>query len=110
MAVPFIRDLLPTGSDINIMCDSQAAILALEEVDTKSLGVKHCKNELSSLGRTHNITINWIKAHVNHKGNELADRAAKTGAQLQESDDTPLSNAYVKTLINDALYRTWDRR
>ena len=73
MAVPFIRHIFPEGSDINIICDSQAAIQALEEVDTKSLGVKHCKNALNSLGRTRNITINWIKAHVNHKGNKLAD-------------------------------------
>ena len=92
------------------MCDSQAAIIALKEVNTLSNMEKRTNDALNRLGENYKICIKWIKAHVNHKGNEIADRAAKTGSQLQTREDVPLSQAFVKDLINKDMYEAWNRR
>ena len=92
------------------MSDSQAALKALQNIETHSKLVKLTKESLNTLGESHNVTLQWIKAHVNNKGNEIADRAAKTGSQLDPSIETECGKAHVKRLINEELYRTWNRR
>ena len=78
MAAPLIKEMVEHGAKVNIMCDSQAAIKALDETTTKSKLVLLAKQALNSLGDTVDITINWIKPHVNHKGNEMADELVPT--------------------------------
>ena len=46
---------------------------------TTSKTVKEIKQAITK-GLHTNITIKWIKAHVGHYGNELADQLAKDGA------------------------------
>ena len=62
------------------------------------------------LGEDYDITLNWIKAHVNHKGNEMADILAKTGSRLTCAEPTPISQATIKETIRQEMYREWDRR
>ena len=57
------------GSVVNIMCDSQAALLAMDNEETKSLLVKQTKLLMNNLGQDYDLTLNWIKAHVNNKEN-----------------------------------------
>ena len=109
-AIPFIREEIKPGETIQIMCDSQAAIKALDSTDTTSEMVLRTKELLNNLGKDYVITINWIKAHVEHKGNELADILAKTGCGLTPEEETPVSYAHVKATINQKLYQEWDRR
>ena len=110
MAVPFIESTFETGSEIAIMCDSQAAIKAIQEIDTTSMMVKLTKAALNRLGEHYTVCVNWIKAHVDHKGNEMADIIAKAGCSLNPEQITPLSSAHVKTLVKEELYKAWDRR
>ena len=78
------------GKHINFYVDSQAAILALNKYIVTSAAVAASKNKLSELGDSNKVTINWIKAHVGHKGNEIADRLAKRGANLIDDIDEPI--------------------
>ena len=110
MAVPYIKETGPYGSSANIMCDSQAAIKALQEIDTSSITVNRTKLALDRLGEDYDICIHWINAHVNHKGNEMADVLAKTGCALRVNEATPVSRAYVKSIITDRMYEEWNRR
>ena len=73
MATSIIRDCIAPGELINIMCDSQAALRALENVDIKSKVALETIQALNSLGKDYTVSLHWIKAHVNHKGNEMAD-------------------------------------
>ena len=109
-AIPFIKEAITPGEAIRIMCDSQAAIKALESIDTTSGMVLRTKEALNDLGKNYNVEIHWIKAHVDHRGNELADILAKTGCNLKTDNDTPVSYAHIKATINQKMYDEWDRR
>ena len=56
------------------------------------------------------VVINWIKAHVNHKGKEIADQATKAGSKLTQIDEIPVSYAFIKDSIKQDMYSEWDRR
>ena len=59
---------------IKILVDSQAALKALCSKDIKTEMVRRTVEELSKLGfEIPQLTLTWIKAHVGHEGNELAD-------------------------------------
>ena len=99
-----------TRKSIVILVDSQAAVLALDNYDTNSQLVRLTKNALKELSSEHDISIQWIKARVNNKGNEIADRVAKTGSKLTPSVDIEPGKAFVKKLVDDHLYVKWNRR
>ena len=110
MAIAFLREMVEPGTTIHIMSDSQAAIKALENIDTKSQMVLKTKEALNLLGQDYIVVISWIKAHVNHKGNEMADTLAKAGCKLPPNNETPLSYAHIKEVIKEKMYNEWDRR
>ena len=59
---------------VKIFCDSQAALLALHKRTVRSQLAQETMERLDELGqRGVVISLVWIKAHVNHEGNELAD-------------------------------------
>ena len=105
-----LKDNIPIGSEVVFMVDSQAAILALQNVDTSSQLVKQAKDALNKVGNDYTISIQWIKAHVNNKGNEIADQVAKTGSRLIPHTEIKCGKAYVKKLVSDEMYTEWDRR
>ena len=95
--------------------DSQAAIKALDKFDTKNKLVANCKRKINQLARRNTVSLNWIPAHVGHRGNEVADRLAKRGAALPEPDRIPpIPVSAVKQEIfrweQSAHRKTWRRR
>ena len=60
--------------------DSQAAIKALTKPScTKNTYLTYLIKE-----KKKNITLNWIKAHVGHKQNKVADTLAKEGTKTMK--------------------------
>ena len=55
------------------------------------------------------LTLAWTKAHVGTPGNELADAAAKTGADdiHMEEQNTPLPKIFSRDLIREAIRAKW---
>ena len=104
------EDVIPEGSDIVLMIDSQAGIKVLENVDTKSNLVKQTKTALNELGEFYNISIHWIKTHVGNKGNENADQAAKSGCNLPEKFEILNGQEYIKSLIKEEMEKEWNIR
>lgn len=91
-------------------CRLPGAIKALDNHDTRCTTLKLAREALNSLGSTYQLEIHWVKAHVNNKGNEIADRAAKTGCTLKNKIETKYSRACVKQIVNDQLYKEWNVR
>ena len=96
---------------LKIFSDSQAAILALHNTQIKSLSVLETLEYVETLAhRVRKMTIAWIKAHVNHEGNEAADEAAKEGANGGEGVRKMAALrpwAQIKTDIDGYIRNKW---
>ena len=95
---------------MNILSDSQAALQALANIQVTSKSVGAAIKALTRLGSRITVYLNWIKAHVNHPGNEKADQLAKEGSQLKQVKDYPLSQQACKTMIDEYIYAEWNKR
>ena len=68
-------------SYVKILCDSQAAILALDCKEVRSRTVQRTIEALNAVADiTYSTRLEWVKAHIGIEGNEEADKAAKEGA------------------------------
>jgi hypothetical protein len=55
-----------------------------------------------------NIHLNWVPGHMNIKGNELADQAAKKGTELQKaSTEKYVSLSFIKRKIKESALIEW---
>jgi hypothetical protein len=65
------------GADKRIMTDSLSNIVAQEETFTRGNSEKMVLKDLMAEEGS-NLKLMWVLAHVSIKGNETADKAAKT--------------------------------
>jgi hypothetical protein len=59
------------------------------------------------------VTINWIKAHVGHEGNERADALAKEGTTKMNYNAEPIipvPRSWIKGKIHAYLTKEWTSR
>ena len=94
---------------VDIYVDSQAALLALANVNIKSQLVLDTVQLLNDAGIGNSITLHWIKAHAGHPGNERVDLLAKMGAQnlsMERICPAPPSSL-IKSLIKEKMHLHW---
>ena len=75
--------------------------------------IQNTRKALNEAAKTRHITIRWIKAHVNHYGNELADILAKDGAQglgTEPFRTIPLSASTFNTAVDQYMVTKWNER
>ena len=73
-------------SYLKILCDSQAAIRALDSHNVRSLTVLKTIDAMNSVAElTISTRLEWVKAHIGIEGNEEADKAAKEGADTMDT-------------------------
>ena len=111
MGAEYLYDLVE-GREIIFKVDSQAAIKALESRETNSRITNDAFRVLKTLAKENRVRIEWIKAHVGHEGNELADDAAKKAADLPpEAESRPpkreLWNA-IETITRERWQQRWE--
>ena len=93
---------------VKILTDSQSALRTLDSMDFKSTMALKTAEALKNLKwRTKGCTIAWVKAHIGTPGNEVADSAARQGAEnivnkLQKMN-TPLPGKTAKLEIDNAI-------
>ena len=94
---------------VKFFLDSRSALQALDSHKLKSLVVQEAVEALNTLGKlTKRVTLNWIKAHNQHEGNERADQMANIAANCQEEMLTvPVSLKLFKSHIKTAFYADW---
>ena len=96
--------------EVNFYVDNQAALKALQASTITSHLVLETKLALEELGNARMIKLNWIKAHVGHPGNELADQAAKAGSQssrFPKDVNIGQAKAKAKQIIRTARDKAW---
>ena len=102
--------LLATANNrlmITFYVDSQAALMALKSTTIRSSVVLNCVRSLDALGEFTRVSLRYVKAHVGHSGNELADDMAKEGAANLDNVHgpdplVPVSDTYSKRFLADA--------
>ena len=82
---------------IHIRSDSAASIKALHKRNSNSATIKNCNKELNMLAINNTVTVEWVKAHIGIKGNEIADSLAKEGCSGTPNNcNTPIPNSMIK--------------
>jgi len=89
-----------------IFSDSQAAIKRLKNSSLKS-GQYYIQSIRKWAEKLQNnniqMQLEWVPGHMNIKGNELADKAAKKGTKLQRTAiESYISIAYIKRKIKES--------
>jgi ribonuclease HI len=65
---------------VSICSDSLAALKALGAVRTTSQLVRQCQEALNDISTRHAVGLYWVPGHAGVRGNETADRLARSGS------------------------------
>ena len=101
------------NSDLTILTDSQALIKAINTHEVNSSCINQLRTELKAHSEKRSINIKWIKAHIGHPGNEMADELAKDGASGL-GNGPPIqvgsSNKVISSEVNAKMEELWKIR
>ena len=89
MAATYMISRDVTNKFVQFYIDSQSAIKALKSYLVFTKCVCECKRILNKLSEQNTVCLNWIPGHEGQLGNEIADRLAKRGADLQTEGMEP---------------------
>ena len=96
---------------MDIYCDSQAAILALNSITIQSELVDQTIEVLNQASqKLGSLTIRWIRGHQRYIGNERADLMARRGRDkliFPEPDSPKIAKATMKSEIELAARKLW---
>ena len=102
---------IPFFSSVCIFSDSLSSIQALQNNESKNRIVIETVGKLNRAAELVHITIRWVKAHVDHMGNERADELAKEGAEADLRDPEPdlpkMPFSKMKALMHSKALEVW---
>ena len=86
--------------------------MAIQNPFVESRTVKYALDLLNSASKkVKSLTLHWVKAHIGIPGNELADGAAKAGAEVSDLKiNLPLPQTYFNMVLDDITRKAWDNR
>jgi ribonuclease HI len=95
-----------------IFSDSQAAIKRLKKSNLKAgqyyvQSIKNWTKKFQDIAIQ--LHLEWVPGHMNIRGNELADKAAKKGTELQYiTSESYISLAFIKRKIRETGLTNWN--
>ena len=96
---------------VNLYTDNQAVLMALENPFVNSKLVQDTSTLLNEVVRWTgaNVTLNWVRGHSGHTGNEIADGLAAEGTQLEQIVvDQPFeAESAVKRRLKTGFINIW---
>ena len=76
---------------VSICSDSQAALKAPQTAKTTSTLVRQCQQALNDISTRHAVRLYWVPGHARVRGNETADRLARSGSDQRFIGPEPFS-------------------
>jgi len=104
-AVIYTKENLKEYPKVLICSDSKSALEALTNISrsgTRSREVASCYKELVTIPTGQEIVLQWVPAHVDIHGNDIADRAAKDGTTIEDPFtccETPIQIMMIEEVI-----------
>jgi ribonuclease HI len=98
---------------VDIITDSKAALMALDNINTASKIVMDCMKALDNLSLSVIVKLHWTKAHVGYEGNEKADQLAKEGTKMinyMAEPLLPVPKSWIRQKIQRTLLQEWTNR
>ena len=92
-------------SHIVFLTDCKSAIQNLQSPSEKL--ERDTLQQLKDLSQNAQVTVQWIPAHCGLSGNETADKLAKSGSRLEQTNP-PISYREAKTAIKSQYKKLWD--
>jgi hypothetical protein len=100
----------PKPPMVDVLCDSRSTLESLRSTTTSCQLTSEAISTLNKLSEHTRVTLHWIKAHVDHAGNEKADELAKIGATMQDTVRAAVSKQAKKTEIKASTTKKWNER
>lgn len=100
-----------SNAQIDILSDSQASLKSLLNPITKSDLVRKAKLSLNKLGSQNELILHYIEAHEGWEYNEIADKMAKAGVELDalpENEPAP-NKCSIFTEIELCIRKAWEQ-
>ena len=95
--------------DCVLFTDSKAALQMIQSSNRNPNNlVEEIKIILICLNEHQSVTVHWIKAHANIEGNEIADKIAKEGHNINKSVLLPLSLIETLTIMKRNSITLWN--
>lgn len=92
MVTKYLLDKNCTNKTIIIHTESFSSLQALAGIEINLKQIKLTIENLNKLATQNQVEIRWVKAHVGHPGNEIADELAKKGTEDIENVALDLPN------------------
>ena len=102
-----LDDIKDNDTEVAVITDSQAALLALKSPSTNNL-VEKTRMKLVRLNRTKRVLLGWTRAHVGTIENETADLLAKNASKWRPTHrNTNLDKMEVINIIKKQSMKEW---
>ncbi|GBM78163.1 hypothetical protein AVEN_220596-1 [Araneus ventricosus] len=92
------------NEEVNIWSDSESSHQALKSFYVKSKIIQEAQMTLLGNAR---IRLDWVKAHIGIKGNEIADTQAKEATTDGIPDSLPFTKSYLKNQLLQRSLSSW---
>lgn len=96
---------------IVLFSDSLSALQSLGRHHPSNNLEFNIRNKVNEIKKGNKLSLSWIKAHVGHEGNELADMEAKKGTMLPTvTIKSKIPFSYVKKTLKEDCIKKWQER
>ena len=105
---PVFKNYVP--KELTILSDSLSAIKTLQKVEITGDIALETISLMNELGKKTKLDIKWIKAHIGHKGNEIADAEAKKAANRSAKTLPRSDRINARKTIEEYVHNKWKQR